>query len=268
MNRLFHSLSQNEMPMRSLTRLITLISFLLLISLHAPWAWSTENEITLGTQKPLDSPSGTFLNLVYTEAFRRIGYKLIYQTFPAKRSSLLSDNGTLDGELSRIYSYNDIHPNLIRIEEPHWTSGFIVVSTDKALKLHGWNSLKNTDYKVVFMAGIKGCETNLPKVVKPENLESVSHTSHGLRMLLKQRADIHIGAEMDILSLLESDEFKSSGLYIIGELERFTGHAFLHNKHEALVPKLSAVLNDMKNEGLLNKYRMLSKLKTTFTDHP
>lgn len=248
--------------MTNVSTLILLISLLLPIVMNDSGAFAADNEIRLGTQKPLDSPAGTFLNLVYSEAFKRLGMTFVYETFPAKRSSLLSNLGKSDGELSRIYSYNKVYPNLIRVEEPHWTSGFIAVSTDRSIKLNGWDSLKNTDYKVLYMGGIIGCETNLPKVVRPENLEIVTHTSHGLRMLLKGRADIYIGSEMDMLSLLESDEFKHSALRIVGVMEKFTGHAFLHNKHQALVPKLSAILKQMKKEGHFETFRNSSKLIT------
>src|SRR3990167_5759031 len=47
---------------------------------------AAENEINLGTQKPLDSSSGAFLNLVYSEAFKRLGITFKYQHYPARRS--------------------------------------------------------------------------------------------------------------------------------------------------------------------------------------
>lgn len=248
--------------MTNVITLILLFSLLLPIVMNDSGAFAADKEIKLGTQKPLDSPVGKFLDLLYTEAFRRLGMIFVYETFPAKRSSLMSDIGKLDGELSRIYSYSDVYPNVIRVEEPHWTSGFIAVATDSSIKLNGWDSLKNTDYKVLYMGGIIGCETNLPKVVRLENLEVVTHTSHGFRMLLKGRADIYIGSEMDMLSLLESDEFRHSALRIVGVMEKFMGHAFLHTRHKELVPKLSAVLKQMKKEGRFEEYRNTSKLIT------
>src|SRR3989338_9087143 len=166
----------------------------------------------LGTQKPLDSSSGAFLNLVYSEAFKRLGITFKYQHFPARRSTLLSNSGVLDGELSRIHYYNENHPNMIRVEEPHWTSGFIAVAVDSSIQLNGWDSLRNQDFKVLYVAGIKGCEVNLPKVVRPENLDVVMQNSHAFRMLLKGRADLFIGSEMDLVSDLESEEFRSSPL--------------------------------------------------------
>jgi polar amino acid transport system substrate-binding protein len=85
-------------------------------------------------------------------------------------------------------------------------------------------------------------------------------------MVLKGRADIHIGSEMDMLSVLESDEFRGLALEIVGVMDKFTGHAFLNEKHQELVPKLSSVLKEMKKEGLFEKYRNVSKLITYIND--
>lgn len=223
---------------------------------------ATEDQIVLATQKPQDSTAGNFLDLIYAEAFERLAMTFVYKNYPAKRCSILSDLGKVDGELSRIHSYNNVHPNLIRVEEPHWTSGFIAVATDPSIHLDGWESLEGTDYMVNFRRGIKGCEVNLPKVVRPDKLEIVNEPSLGLKKLLAGRADLYIGAEHDISRVLESDKFKNSGLYIVGVMETFTAHAFLHKKHKELVPKLSNVLKEMKQEGLFEKYRNALRLPT------
>lgn len=254
------------MIIKNVITVFLLFSLVLPLLVNDTYVFAAEKTITLSTQKSKDSPAGKFLDLIYTEAFKRLGMIFVYQTFPAKRSSILSDTGKVDGELSRIYSYNEVHQNMIRVEEPHWTSGFIAAATDTSIHLDGWESLKNTDYKVVYMAGIKGCEINLPRVVIQENLHTVTQTSHGFRMVLKGRIDIHIGSEMDMLSVLESDEFSDSALRVVGVLDKFTAHAFLHEKHQELVPKLSAVLKEMKKEGLFEQYRTASKLTTYLND--
>jgi len=89
----------------------------------------------------------------------------------------MSDSGKADGELSRIHSYGEVHPNVIRVGEPHWSSGFIAVTADPSIQLDGWESLKKTDYRVNYRRGIKGCEANLPGVVRPERLGKVDKVS-------------------------------------------------------------------------------------------
>lgn len=223
-----------------------------------------EKLIILSTQKTLNSPSGKFLNLVYTEAFKRLGIVFQYKTYPAKRSSMLSDTGKVDGELSRIDSYNELHTDVIRVEEPHWTSGFIAIGVSPKIELNGWESLKKTNYRVDYRRGIIGCETNLPKVVEPKRINVVNRPEQGFNRILIGWSDIFIGAEMDLMPLLKSDKYRNTKLRVVGVMQEFTGHAFLHKKHKELAPKVSAVLKKMKKEGLLEQYRIESKLITYF----
>ena len=63
-----------------------------------------------------------------------------------------------------------------------------------------------------------------------------------------------IELERTVLDALETSEFKNSNIHIAGVMEEQTIHAFLHIKHKYLVSKLSAVLKEMKQEGLIEKY--------------
>lgn len=252
------------MNMKNPIRVFIVLLSLQLIIIPSAMTFAAENRMEIVTDKSMDSPGGKFLNLIYTEAFRRLGITFVYGQYPAKRCSLLSDSGKVDGELSRIYSYNEIHPNVIRVEEPHWTSGFIAVAAAPSLNLDGWESLKHTDYMVNYRRGIKGCETNLPKVVIPANLERVNSVTQGYKKLLRGRSDLFVGAELNIMSVLGADEFKHSKLRIAGVMEQFTAHVFLHKKHKALVPRLESVLRDIKREGLYEKYRENANLIVYF----
>jgi len=247
----------------------TISVFVMLFLLHprimnASVTFAAENRIKLVTYKSKNSPDVKLLNLIYTEAFRRMGMIFVYKKYPAARCSAMSDAGKVDGELSRIYSYGEAHPNVIRVEEHHWRSGFIAVAAAPSIHLDGWESLKGSGYRVNYTRGIKGCEINLPKVVRPENLEKVNSVFQGYKKLLKGRAHIYVGAEFNIMRILESDDFRHSKLRIAGVMEKFTAHVFLHNKHKALVPQLSNILKEMKKEGLFETYRETAKLITYF----
>lgn len=223
-------------------------------------------EVMLATQRVLDEPAGVFLTLLYTEAFKRLGIKLNIRQYPAKRASVLSDSGAADGELSRLHSYNEAHPDLVRVEEAHWTSGFLALTMQPKLHLEGWESLQDTNFRVDYQRGIKGCETNLPRVVKPENLETVPYVVNGLKKLSAGRTDLLIIAEQAALPFLHSEEFKDTGIRIAGVMEAFTSHLFLHRKHADLAPRLAAVLAEMKAAGLFARYRETAGMDTLFKD--
>lgn len=199
-------------------------------------------------------PGLVLLKKVYTEVFKRNGLLFTCKQYPAIRASYMANSGYSDGVLSRIYSYNTSFPNLIRIEEPHLNGGFIAVGKSSLIDHNGWNSLAKTSYKVSYIRGVVGCEVNLPKVVTPENLIIVNNISEGYKMLLRGAVDIFIGPELPIIRTLHSNEYNRSGLRIIGIMQKYTSHAFLHKKHKELAPKISDTLKEIKEEGLIEKY--------------
>lgn len=215
---------------------------------------SMDDKITMAFYRKETSADGKALKFIYTEAFNRLGKTLVYRYFPAKRGSLMADNDQLDGDSGRVYNYNEGHPNMIRVEEPIFSVKFSAFSTNPDIKLNGWNSLIGTDYKVEYTRGTYASAQNLIKVVDKKKLSRVSHWSQGIKKLAAGRSDIFIEAERTVLEALKTSEFINSNIHIAGVMETQTVHAFLHIKHKFLASKLSAVLKEMKKEGLIEKY--------------
>lgn len=213
--------------------------------------------ITLGgTKDTKNSFDGRFLDLIYSEAFFRLGYALVYKGFPAKRASVFSDAGEVDGEITRVYSYGDKHPNMIRVDEPHFVAKFCAYATDKSIHLEGWQSLKGTDYRVVYRRGVKQAESMLPGIVKAENLYESTEVMQGLEMLVHGHTDLFIGVQSIVDSYLYSEKkLQETSIERVGVMESITAHLYLHKKNKHLVDKVSEVLKDMKEEGLFLEYR-------------
>ena len=202
---------------------------------------------------------GKWLYLSYTEAFKRLGLKLVYEHYPSKRCMYLSDAGKVDGELGRIYNYNEAHPNLMRVEESSFSVKIAAFAADASIKLNGWESLRGTDYKVRYVLGIKISEDNLPKVVSSKNLYFTFDAYSGINALISGHTDLYVDEEMSTVSVLKrTKEFKNAEVQIAGVMEEVFLHAFLHKKNADLVPKLSTVLYEMKLEGLIEKYRAIA----------
>ena len=197
---------------------------------------------------------------IYTEAFSRMDISLQYYVLPPKRASLYSDEGILDGELSRVYDYDTTHPNLIRVEEHHLTSVFSAFSTNTAIKLNGWKSLKNTGYRIGYRLGLKKTGEELTKIIPLEYLVEAASIESGLRMLLMGRTDIFIEPEDGVFDYLNSYKYleekqkKANEIHKVGVMEMVTSHMWLHKKHRELAPRLSVILRDMKREALFELY--------------
>ena len=216
-------------------------------------------KLTFVSSRPINHKITRRLILVYTEALKRLNIEFKYLGVPAKRASLYSSQGVVDGELSRVYNYNTRYPNLIRVEEPNHPIKFIAYATDSTILLNGWESLNGTDYMVSCLRGIKLCIENVSRVVSKNRIIEVDKHYQSFMMLLKGRIDVFIDNEARVKEYMDSKEFHfmSQGKTVLraGIIAETTGHAWLHSKHTTLAPKLAKVLRKMKQEGLYQKLR-------------
>jgi len=172
---------------------------------------------------------------------------------------MMADAGKVDGEMARIHTYADAHPDLVRCEEPLLSARFVAVATNPLIRLDGWESLRGKDYKVEYMRGVKKFEEKLPGLVSKKNLSEISDWSLGLKKLLAGRTDVYMDAEITLLKPLKTGEFKNSGIKIVGVLEEVPIYPYLHKKHRSLVPKLAETLKKMKEEGLIAQYEAMAE---------
>ena len=237
---------------------------ILLFAIVISWTSLMMTEVSGSELKPIilsgsyatkNGFNGKALELIYTEAFKRLGYKLTYIGYPAKRSSALSDLGHVDGEIHRVNDYGKTHPNVIRVEESPFSIIFMAYGVDGSLQLNGWKSLQGGDYLIGHRLGVRKTDGMLPKFVAPNNLQRVSSVELGLKMVIGGRIKIYIDIKENIEGAISADSsLRLSELRPLGIMEEVTIHAFLHKKHEALVPQLSLVLKQMKKEGIIEKF--------------
>ncbi len=210
----------------------------------------------VGTTGTKESRQGAWLELIYTEVFNRMNMNLSYEGYPAARASIMSDSGEVDGEIHRVVSYGNSHPNMIRVEENHFSLNFSAFSFDDSIRLDGWESLKETDYKVEYRRGVALTAIELSKVVRPENLSEITNILFALKKVQGGKVDIYIDVESVVEDILvENSYLTESGLKNVGIMESITVHCFLNKKNADLVPKIDEILRQMKEEGLIDKYK-------------
>jgi len=222
---------------------------------------AADKMILVGTADVKNSMQGKWLTLIFTEVFRRLGYELQYDGYPAVRASAMSDAGEVDGEISRVFEYQMTHPNLIRVDEILYSTNFVAFAVKPGIVLHGWKSLKNTTYKVEYRRGVKLSESELPLVVTSEHLSVVTTAEQGLKKLITARTDLYVDVDfttVEAMKRLNPAEFDVSAVYQAGIMHAVTAYAYLHKKHAALVPKVAEVLKAMKQEGLFESYRKIT----------
>lgn len=213
--------------------------------------------ILVGTEGVKNSIYGKRLTLIFTEVFRRLGYELQYDGYPAARASAMSDAGEVDGEISRVFEYQVTHPNLIRVDEVLYSTNFVAFAVKPGIVLQGWKSLQHTTYNVEYRRGVNLSESELSNVVAAEHLSDVPTAEQGLKKLIMGRTDLYVDVEFTIVETkkgLNPADFDVSALYQAGIMKEVDAYAYLHRKHAALVPKVAGILKSMKQEGLFEHY--------------
>ena len=219
-----------------------------------------ENIFLMSINRPEGSPLYKWVELIYTEVFRRLNIKLEVMYHPLKRASIEANLGRVDGEPARIYAYGASYPNLVRVEESVFSMSVISYTADPSTSgLSDWESLRNTEYKVGYPKGMKICENNLLKVVKAERLFKVTETSHGLRMLAAGRIDLYVDDLNSANPILLNNEYDlKDKIHVAGIMEEVPLYMYVHKKHRSLIPKLEYAIKAVKSEGFIGKYNKIA----------
>lgn len=218
-----------------------------------------ERPFVMAINRPEGSSAYTYLNMLYTEIFKRLEIPLSMQYIPLKRGAFEMASGRFDGETSRIHAYGNAHPDLIRVTDYLYSTDVSAYATETTIaSLNGWQSLVGTDYKVEYPRGVILSEINLKKVVDPNKLTSIVTAEQGLRRLLLNRTDIYIDDDLLVLPLLiGSEEFNNGKVHKVGPMASVPLYMYIHQKNSALEPRLSKVIKEVRDEGLMGKYRKI-----------
>ena len=205
--------------------------------------------LTVSTNNtPLDRKA---LEQLSQESLRRIGVDLKLVSLPSERSLTAANLGEVDGEGLRVGGLggpDGPYPNLIQVPERFVRISFVAFSKNATISLdNGWDSLK--PYRIAFINGWKMFEANaqgarvVNKVDKPEQL---------FRMLDEGRVDLVLYTHADGL-LLARNLGLTSVAPLSPALKEVDMYLYLHKKHQALVPKLTQAIRDLKADGSYNR---------------
>ena len=185
---------------------------------------------------------------VLKEAYAELGIDLVIRNVPAKRALFESNSGQVDGEINRIEGIEAQYSNLIRITVPVNFVDIALFSKRDDLIVSGWESLQS--YSIGVVAGILVVEQKT-KHLKPQSVYSFDQL---VKMLDAGRFDIGIttflsgGRSLSQLNYPEVKVFNPS-------LERVPLYHYLHKKHSNLVPHLTRVLGNMRENGRIQIIR-------------
>jgi len=196
-------------------------------------------------------PAYHFSELVLTEAFDRLGLSFSLQNHPSSRVMEMVTQGIADGDSCRIEYLLDLgdFPNHVRVDEPillHFSYAYVI---DEDIEIQGWDSLKNTNYRVGYARGVRYVEKALRNVVSDDYIFIVTDATTGFEMLESDRIDVLVAGLTPLPSKYEDGSIRRAGV-----LQESRIYSYMNKKHSELAKQLSETLRTMKSQGLFQEY--------------
>jgi len=197
---------------------------------------------------PVTSPDKSgYLDLVYEELGKRAGLNFVIQPLSGERALVNANDGIDDGDVCRIAGLDKVYPNLVRVPELLMSAQIKVFSRDANFVVTGADSLK--PYDVAILTGWKIVERTVVGTHSLVNLETFEQL---FDMLDKGRVDLAVAEEM-----MSKQVIKDMGLHSIKVLDpallQVDWYLYLNKKHAALAPRLAEAIQQMRQDGTLQK---------------
>jgi polar amino acid transport system substrate-binding protein len=201
--------------------------------------------LSAGVLEPYTTPDRKgFLDQLIVAVFREIGLEaelLIYPT-ATERGMLNANEGVDDGLAMRVAGLEKQYPNLIRVPEDVAVNDFVANTTGPRFTTDTWDSL--SPYVVTYIIGWKVFEQNVPK---GKELTLVRDADQLFGLLKSGRADVALYERWQGLAKSRAMGLKLQVLE--PPLVRTKMYMYLHKKHAALVPQVTAALLKLKQNG-------------------
>ncbi|MEE4354965.1 MAG: transporter substrate-binding domain-containing protein [Desulfococcaceae bacterium] len=188
-----------------------------------------------------NSELGLMVEEVLTQAYRNIGIRAEIKWLPGARALQMADEGKVDGAQLRVAGISKKCRNLLMVPVPVYESDIVVFTKKKNFPVSGWAGLK--PYKMAVPEGY----TAILDHVTGFNCWVVNYRQM-FRMLDAERVDIAIVDRFN--GLLTVRKLELEGIRILEpSLSRVCFYNYLHKKHKGILPRITASLEKMRDEG-------------------
>lgn len=198
---------------------------------------------------------GVLAELVYQDAFQRMGRKLVIRYAPLQRVEVLHRNAQVDGDVGRTDAFQFRFPELIRVAESTVIIRYVVYSASPDVRVNNWYDLLQSSLRIEYLRGDMMSDKRLKDIASSGQVSQVDTLTLGLRKLFAGRTDLFIGVQRGVEHVMTKQEFRGQKLYLAGVLDAFEAHVYLRPQYEELAKQLSDVLAEMKREGVIEYYQ-------------
>jgi polar amino acid transport system substrate-binding protein len=211
----------------------------------------------LGANADESSFVGRWTRMIHREAFRRMQVPMEFTQAPLRRITMMAEQGAIDGELSRAPVYGEAHPEMLLVDVMMMEAAFSIYTAKPMPGVKRIEDLRDRgNLQGAYTRGVLGCENVLQPLFASNRLTAVPTAKNGLGMLAIGHADFFCDSSTGMLNALRSDAGRKGlqpyKLFDLGPKVALS--PYLHKRHAALVPVLTATLKQMKAEGLFERY--------------
>lgn len=233
-----HKLWYSMLNSTLLQRTILYVTSLWLLS--APVSAYASSNMTFN--KPVDTPQARYVIELMDLAYDQLGYQLELIEFDQPQALRAADEGTLDGQLGRIAAIESRYANLVRVDFPLFKFELIMLTRCAECQLNDLNS-------VVLRSGYPVAEQYLDSQNYQGRRLSLKSVSAQLNLLAQRQVD---GIAILDFHLKQAFDSHSNPSYHRQHLNDYYSYHYVHKRHEALIPELLAVLNTLKQNGVVD----------------
>ncbi|MDR7305824.1 transporter substrate-binding domain-containing protein [Rhodoferax saidenbachensis] len=187
---------------------------------------------------------------ILTVVYSKLGIQLQFVDGPAKRSLLESSEGRLDGEIQRVLDVQNEYPTLLAVPVSINYIEPTAFTKRASFAVTGWDSLR--PYKIGIVRGVGSSErgtAGMPQVEPTTNMEQM------MLMLNADRTDVAVNDLFSGMLILHRLGLQEVIHPLLPVLQRIELYHFLNERHRALVPRVEAVIRQMKSSGELASLR-------------
>jgi len=214
------------------------------------------DSITFASGAPLEDYQARVIVPILTEAFAQQSVEFSAVYIPSLRALQISNSGMLDGELHRVAGFHEItqdkYNKLIKIDHK-LLSVYLAIFAKDDLMVNNWDDL--TNYTLAYYRGRKNVDAYLSHVGAQYGIYKVNTDKQAFHMLASNKVDIVISESHLGNSLINSNS-NLSGIKEIKRLEKTDIYAYIHNKHQSLIPTLIRSLKQMEVQGRFEKIKL------------
>lgn len=184
--------------------------------------------------------------IVMAEVYQQLGLRLEVEMMPGLRAQKAANDGLVDGEIMRIFSYGDETPNVIRVPTPFYTVKTVAYINHKS-KIDIRDKSDLIDYKIVIVRGVKHTDV-ITKDLPGHNIKMMSEPESIMAYLQKGRADIALTNPLE--GELAIKKLGYIDLVLIDHpLASFPLHHYVHKRNANLVPLIDLKLKQLIKNG-------------------